>query len=219
MPDNDTSRRESIRERIYADLRRRVRRCEFAAEDRLVDVEIARAYGASRMPAREALLQLVNDGYLVGTSRGFALPTLSLQEVRDVFEVRKLLEPRAAALAAANLDEASEGALDGALAEAHAATRADDVARLIRANVDFRDAWVARVRNARLAETLARFVDHVQTVRREMLGCETTRLVVLEGLEDVRAAFATRDPIVAGDRMASFITCAERAFFSARRSA
>ncbi|MGP9818880.1 GntR family transcriptional regulator [Salinarimonas sp. NSM] len=219
MTGNDTGRRESIRERIYADLRRRVRRCEFTPEDRLVDVEIARAYGASRMPAREALLQLVNDGYLVGTSRGFALPTLSLQEVRDVFEVRKLLEPRAAAHAASNLDALSDEALDAALSDARTAMRADDVGRLIRANVDFRDAWIARVRNARLAETLARFVDHVQTVRREILSCATTRQVVLEGLEDVRAAFATRDPIVAGDRMASFIASAERAFFSARRSA
>ncbi|WP_052341354.1 GntR family transcriptional regulator [Salinarimonas rosea] len=219
MAGNETSRRESIRERIYADLRRRVRRCELDPEDRLVDVEIARAYGASRMPAREALLQLVNEGYLVGTSRGFALPTLSMQEVRDVFEVRKLLEPRAAALAAGNLDAASEEALDAALAEAQAAMRADDVARLIRANVDFRDAWVARVRNVRLAETLARFVDHVQTVRREMLACAKTRRVVLEGIEDLRAAFATRDPVVAGDRMASFISAAERAYFSARGAA
>ncbi|GGK21721.1 GntR family transcriptional regulator [Salinarimonas ramus] len=218
MAGNGTSRRESFRERIYADLRRRLQRSEFGPEDKLVDVEIAGAYGASRMPAREALLQLVNEGYLVGTTRGFAVPTLTLQDVRDIFEVRKLLEPRAAAQAARNLDDATEAALGVALAEARAATGEDDVERLILANIDFRAAWTGRIGNARLADTLARFADHIQTVRLETLRRPATRQVVVEGLEDIHAAFVTRDPITAGDRMAAFVGAAEQAFFAARKA-
>jgi DNA-binding GntR family transcriptional regulator len=101
----------SLRERIYADLRARLQRCEFGADDRLVDVDVAATYGTSRMPVREALLQLVNEGYLVGTTRGFMVPTLTLEDVREIFEVRKLLEPRAAAHAARDLDASAEAAL------------------------------------------------------------------------------------------------------------
>lgn len=218
MAGNEKNRRESIRERIYADLRRRLQRSEFGTDDKLVDVDIAAAYGASRMPAREALLQLVNEGYLVGTTRGFTLPTLSLQDVRDIFEVRRLLEPRAAAQAARNLDDSAEAALGAALAEAEAATRDGDTERLILANIDFRAAWMARVGNARLADTLSRFVDHVQTVRLETLRRPATRQIVVDGLEDIHAAFVTRDPMTASDRMSAFIGAAEQAFFAAREA-
>lgn len=209
---------DSLRERIYADLRTRLQRCEFGPDDRLVDVDVAARYGTSRMPVREALLQLVNDGYLVGTTRGFAIPTLTLEDVRDIFEVRKLLEPRAAANAARDLDSRGEKALTRALHEARAAVARDDREAFIMANIDFRAVWLSAVRNERLATTIARFADHVQTVRLETLRSSATQQVVIDGLEDLHAAFVRRDPIGAGDRMATFIAAAEQAFFRARHA-
>ncbi len=41
------------------------------------------------MPAREALLRLANEGYLVGTTRGFVTPRLGLDDIREIFEVRR----------------------------------------------------------------------------------------------------------------------------------
>jgi DNA-binding GntR family transcriptional regulator len=171
------------------------------------------------MPVREALLQLVNDGYLVGTTRGFAIPTLTVEDIRDIFEVRKLLEPRAAAHAARDMDERAATALTQAIEEARAAFAAGKVERLIMANIDFRAGWLACVHNKRLATTIGRFVDHVQTVRLETLRRHPTRQVVIDGLEDLYAAFMDRDPITAGDRMAAFIGAAEQAFFAARKNA
>jgi DNA-binding GntR family transcriptional regulator len=220
MPQNTRLKKPgSLRERIYADLRVRLQRCEFGPDDRLVDVDVAATYGTSRMPVREALLQLVNDGYLVGTTRGFAIPTLMLEDIREIFEVRKLLEPRAAAHAARDLDHKAEKALTKAIGEARAAVEAGEVERLIMANIDFRTGWLACVHNKRLATTIGRFVDHVQTVRLETLRRTPTRQVVIDGLEDLYAAFMDRDPINASDRMAAFIGAAEQAFFAARKDA
>jgi DNA-binding GntR family transcriptional regulator len=209
----------SLRERIYTELRLRLQRCEFGPEDRLVDVDVAARYGTSRMPVREALLQLVNDGYLIGTTRGFAVPILTLEDVRDIFEVRKLLEPRAAAHAARDTTDRADLTLTRAIEEARSAFAGGDVERLIMANIDFRSGWLSCVHNKRLATTIARFVDHVQTVRLETLRRDGTRQVVIDGLEDLYAAFMKRDPIDAGDRMAVFVASAEQAYFAARRGA
>ncbi len=89
--------RESLSTRAYDELRERLRRGQVAPDDRLVDTEIARELVVSRMPVREALLQLVAEGYLVSTARGYRVPTLTRQDVTEIFEVRRLLEPRAAA--------------------------------------------------------------------------------------------------------------------------
>lgn len=216
MMDSASGRRESLRGQIYADLLRRLQLSEFGPDDRLVDTEIAARWGTSRMPAREALMQLVNEGYLRGTTRGFAVPVLTVQEIRDIFEVRRLLEPRAAAHAARDLTPEAERALDAALAAARAAAAAGDVRRMIAANIAFRGAWLSCVRNLRLTAAINRFVDHVQTVRLETLRREETRRVVVGGLADLREALVARDPIAAAERMALFIGAAEQAFFAAR---
>src|SRR6266568_3644670 len=122
-------RRDNLSERIYLDLRSRLQRGEIEEDRRLVDLEIAAQYGTSRMPAREALLRLTNEGYLVGTTRGFVTPKLSLEDIRDIFAVRRLLEPQAAANAARDLTSAEEALLTAAIGEARAATLGNDTER------------------------------------------------------------------------------------------
>jgi DNA-binding GntR family transcriptional regulator len=210
---------ESLRERIYADLRARLQRGETAPDERLVDAEIAALYGTSRMPAREALLALAREGYLVQTTRGFVLPRLTLDDVRDVFGVRRLLEPEAAAEAARHLDDAGEAALAAALDAARGAADRNDAAALMLANAAFRAAWLAAVPNRRLAETIARFADHVQAVRIATLSRAATRTIVIEGLTGLADAFARRDERQARERMGAFLAAAERAFFEVAREA
>ncbi len=217
-PVRKLARRDSLSDRIYLDLRQRLQRGAISADDRLVDLELAAEYGTSRMPAREALLRLANEGYLVGTSRGFVTPRLSLDDIREIFEVRRLLEPRAAANAARDLTPAGEARLTAAITEARAAARSDDIERLILANIAFRAAWLDAVRNRRLAETIARFVDHVQTVRLGTLADPKTRSVVSQGLEGLYAAFRSRDAGAAHDHMAHFMAAAEQAFFAVRKA-
>ncbi len=211
-------RNDNLSERIYLDLRTRLQRCEIDQDGRLVDVEIAAEYGTSRMPAREALLRLANEGYLVGTTRGFVTPRLSLEDIRDIFEVRKLLEPRAAANAARDLSRADQDRLTAAIVEARAAAASDDIERLILSNIAFRAAWLGAVRNERLATTIARFVDHVQTVRLGTLIDPKTRAVVAAGLEGLYRAFLDRDAKAAAAHMFDFMEAAEQAFFSVRKA-
>jgi DNA-binding GntR family transcriptional regulator len=212
------SKPDSLSERIYGDLRKRLQQGAIGLHDRLVDIEIATTYGVSRMPAREALLRLVNEGYLVGTNRGFIIPRLTLADIADIFEVRKLLEPRAAANAARDLDTLTLNHLLEALNDARAAERNDDADRLMLATMAFRAAWLNAVRNARLAKTIARFIDHVQTVRLRTMSDPAVRRIVSDGLEGLFDAFARRDPLAAADRMTTFMAAVEQAYFAARKA-
>jgi DNA-binding GntR family transcriptional regulator len=213
-----TAKRDNLSERIYLGLRTRLQRCEISAEARLVDLDVAALFGASRMPAREALLRLANEGYLVGTTRGFVVPRLSFDDIRDIFEIRKRLEPYAAGAAAQDLDDQGRQGLAVAIHEARNASAIGDVDRLILANIDFRRIWLGALRNERLAATLARFADQVQTIRLNTLRDLKTRTIVVAGLEDIHDAFARRDPKAASERMAAFIEAAEQAYFRVRQA-
>lgn len=204
---------ESMRRQITDDLRQRLQEMGFAPGDRLVDTEIAREYGTSRMPAREALLALTSQGFLRQTSRGFAVPVLSLDEMRDIFEVRRLIEPPAAADAATRLTPADIARLERARDRARRACAEGDSKELMLANMAFRGAWIDALRNKRLRALIDGFVAHAQTVRiatlRDVALCE----VVMAGIETQFAAFARRDAAAAHDALRAFLGRAEAEYF------
>ena len=207
----------SLREQIRESIRRQLQHGEIGPEERLVDVELANKLGVSRMPVREALLQLVNEGYLVSTTRGFMLPTLSLQDIKDIFEVRKLLEPRAAANAARNLTLQGEATLRQAFARAKKAKASRDVDELAAANRLFRATWLAAESNWRMAATIQRFVDQVQIVRLGTLDDLQTQDIVVDDLEKLVDAFSRRDAAAVETLMMAFIIDAERCFFAGHK--
>lgn len=209
----------SLREQIREKLRRQIQHGEIGPDDRLVDVEIANRLGVSRVPVREALLQLVNEGYLVGTTRGFVLPKLSNQDISDIFEVRKLLEPRAAANAARHLSDEDEVTLRATLERARRAYETNDIDELALANMQFRQVWLNAEPNWRLAATISRFADQVQTVRLNTLHDRATQDIVIHGLTRLIDAFIRRDAAAVEELTTEFIGQGETCFFAAVRAA
>lgn len=202
-------------ESVYGLLLERLRFSEVGADERLVDTEIAAAYGTSRMPAREALLRLVAEGYLLGTTRGFMVRELSATEVTELFELRRQLEPRAIAAAARDLTAEGAEAIKAAMEAIRTAAAEGDLRRLTRANVAFRDAWVACVSNRRLAGTIGRFMDYFQAIRLATFAAPETRRIYVESLDAVHDALLARDPLMAGDRLMAFLFVAENAYLAA----
>ncbi|MEH2560235.1 DNA-binding GntR family transcriptional regulator [Bradyrhizobium algeriense] len=208
----DASGRLSLSSIAHDALRARLRAGLVTPEDRLVDMEIATQLGMSRMPVREALLQLVAEGCLVSTARGYRIPTLNRDDVMEVFELRKLLEPRAAALAARDISREGIAQLGAALGEAKTAQATVDFSRLFRANADFRETWLGAVRNSRLAAVITRCADQVLTVRMSTLRDPAIQVIVVAGLQELHAAFARHDSVAAHDSMVRFVFAAERGY-------
>lgn len=179
----------SLREQVYDHLRERIHTGQFTFDDRLVDVDIANEFGVSRMPVREALMQLVHDGMIESTTRGFVLRRYSDQEIAEIFEIRRLLEPAAATIAAKNMTDDALETMDGAIGAGIKASKADDFTAFVIANATFRRAWLAQVPNSQLVAALARYIDHVQVIRLVTLSQRTVREDVLERLRAIHEAF------------------------------
>ncbi|MEV7724808.1 GntR family transcriptional regulator [Streptomyces sp. NPDC087917] len=86
----------------------------FGPGGRLTEEVLARRYGVSRVPVREALRTLESEGF-VTTRRhaGACVAEPSAQEAADLLELRMLLEPLAAARAAHRRGEAHLKVLRG----------------------------------------------------------------------------------------------------------
>jgi DNA-binding GntR family transcriptional regulator len=204
--------RRSLSARVYDDLLGRIQRGEIGRDDRLVDTSLAAERGISRMPVREALMRLVAEGYLVGTSRGFMLPDLSACTILELFELRRLLEPHAAATAAQAMDGAAVAALAAAVDEGEAALAARDLRGFYRASQAFRDGWLRAVPNRELQATIHRYLIQVQAVRMATMRDGPTQRVILDGQKALMAAFEARDAVAAGVAMLRFVLAGEAAY-------
>jgi GntR family transcriptional regulator, rspAB operon transcriptional repressor len=84
----------------------------------LVGQELADRYGVSQTPIREALITLAGIGVVdLLPNRGAVVRTVSVQEVREVCQVRRVLECEAARGAASRIDA---DAVRGLIGELHA---------------------------------------------------------------------------------------------------
>jgi len=102
---------------------------------RLAEMDIAKRLGISRTPVRNALRKLVAEGLLeIRENWGCYVPSLSPGDMAAVFEVREMLESKAAELAALNLEEGEEQSLLEILTEERSHYRSGDLLEYTMAN-------------------------------------------------------------------------------------
>lgn len=148
--------RKSLREIAYDTIRARIVDLSLAPGSRLVERDLATELEVSRIPLREAMQQLQQDGLVVLVPRqGAIVSPFTVDDVRDLFDVRESLEVLAARLAAERADAASLAALADQLDAARAATAADDKPAIAAANAKFHSMIVEMSANP-LLESLLR---------------------------------------------------------------
>lgn len=105
--DFETLQSQDLVGRVEAQLTRAIVSGRLAPGERLYEAEIARRLGISRAPVREAARRLERQGVLVARPRhGFAVRTVSVQEIDDLFQVRISLEVTAIELACIRASDA-----------------------------------------------------------------------------------------------------------------
>jgi DNA-binding GntR family transcriptional regulator len=81
-------------EQLYLQIKQDIRVQNFAVGEALKQVELSKRYGVSRIPIRDALQKLKNEGWLtVCGKRGVMVPPLSAEEAEDLYMMRMYLEP------------------------------------------------------------------------------------------------------------------------------
>lgn len=97
----------TLKNRIYVELRRSIIMGRRPPRERIDVREIARRYGTSITPVREALQMLHQEGLVtIKPHSGYLVTQLTLKQLRDLFEVREILELAAVERAVARATEA-----------------------------------------------------------------------------------------------------------------
>lgn len=91
----------SLASTAYDRIKREILSCRLEPGTSVVANKLAADYGMSRMPIHEALKALCAEGYMRVVPRvGYLVTTVSMSDVREIFQLRLVLEPAGARLAA-----------------------------------------------------------------------------------------------------------------------
>jgi DNA-binding GntR family transcriptional regulator len=125
--------------------------------ERLWVDEVAAHFGVSKIPVREALKALETDGWVQSQPRrGTYVRPLSRDELRQTFEMRRLLEPFSARLAAQRRTDAQVLQLKDLVAQSAHALKNADVVAVTDVNSRFHSVMGDAAGNIMLSESIAK---------------------------------------------------------------
>ena len=159
-------RREFYSEQITNTLRDLIVRGALAVGERLVEISLAKQFGVSWGPIREALWQLETEGLAVSRGSGTYVVGISVSDVDELYALRDAIETLALTLAMKKAKQDEWDVLDPIVARLKAAADAGNVDAVAQADIDFHRSIYSLSRNWRLTEVWDRYAPILTTLLR-----------------------------------------------------
>lgn len=163
---------------------------------------LAGELGVSRTPVREAMLQLARRGIVeMVPGQGVRVIQRSLDDVRDIFEVRIWLEVPVIKTAVPKMDDADLARVRASYERMQQAALAGDGRALENEDRVFHLAILECSGNLRVARLLDELRDFVVAQGKTTTGRSRTPMQIVEAHEPILAAIERRDSEAAGEAM------------------
>ncbi|MEJ2631869.1 MAG: GntR family transcriptional regulator [Acidihalobacter sp.] len=168
----------TLSERLFEQIRGAIERGDIAAGSKISEPELARRFGVSRGPLREAIGRLEACGLVERRANvGARVVTLSSEGLLEIFQVREALESMAARLAAEHMTDEEIAALRGLL-DQHGRQIDEDSGQAYFQKVgdlDFHYRIVQGSRNSQLIKLLCNDLYHLMRLYRYQFGMQSRR--------------------------------------------
>jgi GntR family transcriptional regulator, rspAB operon transcriptional repressor len=155
-----------LRDRTFRSIRAAIVAGELAPRQQLRDRVLAETLGVSRTPVREALHRLESEGLVEPRGRsGWVVASFTEQDIREVFELRRVLEPLGLARLSAEPDDAVIAELSGFFAGYERPISTDRYEAYFATDHAFHKRLIECSRNARLQRFYGVIEGHIDRGR------------------------------------------------------
>lgn len=164
-------KRLSLREEVYASLKKAIVQLDFKPGQRLHDKELAEEFGVSRTPVREALKRLEDEG-LIESVPGSAtrVTPLNTEEAKHAFIVAAALHALAGKLAVPHLQETDLKLLESCNEKFKRALEKADVSEAIEADEAFHHVFLEAAGNPEIICALERILPKIRRLEMSQFG-------------------------------------------------
>lgn len=178
-----------LRDVVFNTLREAILRGELKPGERLMEIQLANKLGVSRTPIREAIRKLELEGLVLMIPRkGAEVAQITEKSLRDVLEVRRVLENLAVQLACLRMSPQTLADLKAAARAFEEILGGEDVTAVAEADVAFHDVIYMATDNQRLISLLNNLREQMYRYRVEYLKKkECHKQLLWEHQEIIRA--------------------------------
>lgn len=204
----------------YDTMRKRILSGQYEPGTQLKEEHLAQELGMSRTPVRAALKKLSEDKLVsVEANRGVFVARWTRWDIEEMFNLRALLEPHAARLAAerATEDEITQlNCINSEMASAIESKAKESVLRIQAANRAFHTHLLDCAKSQRLKSMLITLIDMPVITRSFFLYSAPDFARSLQQHQDIAYAVQTHDGQLACNLMESHIRLSYRRFMKER---
>ncbi|WP_252312762.1 GntR family transcriptional regulator [Sinobaca sp. H24] len=144
---------------------------EIASGEMLTERSLAKSLGVSRTPIRESLRKLEKYGLVKHEpNKGVRVITVSIDSVKQLYEVRELLEGLGANALARRATENDIEILENIIHEAEKAANENDIGKLSKINSSFHQELAKRSGNQYLESIMETLQSHISLVMSKSLS-------------------------------------------------
>lgn len=151
-----------LSDRAYERIKHDIISCTIAPGSDISEAQLCAQYKLGKAPVRMALSRLAHDGLVRAVARrGYMVTAVTLKDIQDVFELRLLLEPAAARMAAGKINAQRLRSLDEACRAGYQPGEVKSISRFLDADKAFRVAIAQASGNGRLASAIEQLLDEM----------------------------------------------------------
>ncbi len=166
----------------------------FVAGQKLVERELCALTGASRSILREALVHLEAKGLIERQSyRGFTVALLDEEKIKEIFELRTILETQAAELFTQRATDEEITLLKSTFRKLEDCEQAFDLGEARQIKEHFYEILFDGCRNREIKNALSNVTDRIYFLRSQLMMDENRRSASLIEMKHLTNALATRD--------------------------
>ena len=163
-----------LRDVVFKTLRQGILTGELKPGERLMEIHLANKLGVSRTPIREAIRKLELEGLVTMIPRrGAEVAQITEKSMKDVLEVRKVLDNLSVELACERITEEEKEQLQNACMDFEDAVKTGDFSMIAKTDVAFHDIIVAATRNIRLSQMVNNLAEQMYRYRFEYIKDST----------------------------------------------
>jgi DNA-binding GntR family transcriptional regulator len=160
-----------LSDRAYERIKHDIICCAIAPGAEISEAQLCAHFRLGKAPVRMALTRLAHDGLVRAIPRrGYMVTPVTLRDIQDVFELRLMLEPVAARMAAGRVDAQRLRTLDDVCRAGYQPDDARSISRFLEANKAFHVTVADAAGNARLADSIERLHDEMTRLLHLGLG-------------------------------------------------
>lgn len=187
----------SLGDLAFRTLRETILRGHLRPDQKLSENQLATAMGVSRTPIRQAIHMLETEGLVTTQRRQITVTAFEVEELEEVYLIRRALEGLATELAAINLTDEELQELNEVVELMGFYLERDNLAALQQTTREFHQRIYNASRNRMLITMLANLWDYIESAGGAVAGADRLTPDPLKGHRIILRALNDRDPLLA----------------------